>query len=265
MLIVVRTNFKYCLTKKENQAHIPASADKQQSPKHSYTNIMCFRLLDCFLPLLQNRTREQAFENSFDDDDDDSSFLAWDDESDEARLIRRRRGSDAQMYAMIDPLYDPENPDKILTPLEFIVYTSQWQKFWKFFLMDSWDKAVHPVPPKHCFSILYTLLDPYNQEMMATLYLADLVAKPRETMNLQDIQECLAILDPLFDWKEQVELPLQYKRAFLENMGLPEDIQAMIWREHVERDVVNQAVICCARGVVALDDELSQKALRSRF
>jgi hypothetical protein len=222
---------------------------------------MCFRLLDCFLPLWRKPTRKQAFDSM----NDDSDFFVWDNET----IQRRERNEvinqldDGEVPPLIDPFYDPDDPINLMSPLEYVVYTSQWQVFWGYVLMEKWDPSVHPRPLKSSIRLLYFLLDRDNEEMIATLYLADVLLNQHETISMKEIRECLAILDPLFEWKKEVLRALQLKRILLESMTLPEGVQETIWREHVHFDVIHSAITKCARGVVAaLDEELSQHAVK---
>ncbi|GAX29574.1 hypothetical protein FisN_24Lh027 [Fistulifera solaris] len=193
---------------------------------------MCFRLLDCFLPLWRQVTSKQAFDRV----NDDATFVLWDDEA----VQRRERGDainqldEGEVPPLIVPFDDDsDDPIPLLSPLEYAVYTSQWQVFWGYVLMEKWDTSVHPRPLKSSIRLLCFLLDRDNEEMIATLYLADLLLNQHETINMKEIQECLAILDPLFEWKKEVLRTLHMKRMLLESMALPEGVQETIWREHV--------------------------------
>ncbi|GAX12453.1 hypothetical protein FisN_24Hh027 [Fistulifera solaris] len=214
---------------------------------------MCFRLLDFVLPLWRQVTRKQAFDSM----NDDADFLVQVRESAIDQL------NDGEVPPLIVPFDDPDDPLNLLSPLEYAVYTSQWQVFWGYVLMEKWDTSVHPRPLKSSIRLLCFLLDRDNEEMIATLYLANVLLNQQETINMKEIQECLAILDPLFEWKKEVLRTLHLKRMLLESMDLPEGVQETIWREHVHLDVIRSAIAKCARGVVAaLDDELSQRAVK---
>ena len=157
------------------------------------------------------------------------------------------------------------NPNQQASPLEDVVYYSQWIYFWAVFLSGSVIVSMHPTPLKDSFPALFAVVRPGEKEMMATLQLVQLMCNPRdEMMNLNNVQEWMALINPTFDWNEHVARPLQYKQLLLQDTHLPEDVQTMIWNHHVQPDVVHQAIRRCAQDVVfVMDDELSQHAVTS--
>ncbi|GAX29575.1 hypothetical protein FisN_24Lh028 [Fistulifera solaris] len=232
------------------------------------------RLFDCFHP------------QKFPDDDEDDYDYDYEDFVD-ARVFRnpimialleglpqneaeerdRRRedliNDEEELLNVEDPIFDYENS---LTPLEYIVYHNEWQVLWGIFLKEEWDPTVHPAPLKDSFHSLRALLKlslhPEQKETRATLFLIEYLYYPKESTPLEEIQKCLATIDPTFDWQATFVQPLKYKQSLLQSTLLPDDVRQMIWSEHVQPDVLHQAIRQCAWGVVIVSDEaMSQAAL----
>ncbi|GAX12454.1 hypothetical protein FisN_24Hh028 [Fistulifera solaris] len=231
---------------------------------------MVSRLIDCFRP--------QKFLEDDEDDYDYEEFV-------EARAFRNpvmlalleglpqneaeernRRRDEEEPLNVEDPIFDYENS---LTPLECIVYHNEWQVLWGIFLKDEWDPTLHPTPLKDSLNLLHALLKlslhPEQKETKATLFLIEYLYYPREPVPLKEIQKCLTTIDPAFDWQAAIVRAMKYKRLLLQSTFLPDDLRKMIWSEHVQPDVLHQAIRQCAWGVVIVpNDAASQVALNGQ-
>jgi hypothetical protein len=234
-------------------------------------------LIDCFRP------QKLLDDDEEDDDDDYEDFV-------DAQVVRnpimmalleglpqhdaeardRRRddliNDEDEPLNVEDPIFDYENS---LTPLEYIVYHNEWQVLRGIFLKEEWDPTLHPTPLKDSLNLLHALLKlslhPEQKETKATLFLIEYLYYPKESVPLKDIQMCLATIDPTFDWQAAVVQPLKYKRLLLQNSFLPDDIREKIWSEHVQPDVLHQAIRQCAWGVIIVpNDAASQVALNGQ-
>jgi hypothetical protein len=213
---------------------------------------MLSRLFDCFRP-----------HKLLDDDEDDYDYEHFVDTrvfrnpimmalleglpQNEAEEQNRRQEdpniADEEPLNVQEPIFDYESS---LTPLEYIVYHNEWQVLWGIFLKEEWDPTLHPTPLKDSLSLLHALLKlslhPEQKETRATLFLIEYLYYPRETIPAKEIQKCLATIDPAFNWQGAVVRPLKYKQSLLQRTFLPDDVQEMIWSEHVRPDVLHQAI-----------------------
>ncbi len=204
--------------------------------------------------------------NNTEDEDEVEQIVMPANHSQDHRLTDESRDMNRMMIPFISN--NNNNPLFQMSALEYMVYTSQWQVFWGLFLF--FNNAPHSNNNNNnnnnTMNDMYQWLDPNHVEMMATLYLADyLLLHSKRTIPSKNIRDCVLLLDPLFEWEEHVVRPLQYKKQALERMGLPEDVHAMIWKDHVQAGVLYDAIIKCVKGIVdALDENLSQMALHGR-
>ena len=128
----------------------------------------------------------------------------------------------------------------------------------------TWDTAFHPTRPFASYNELYKLLDPEHAEMKATFYLVGLMYNTGKAIDMKEIQKCLVLLDPRLDWNKEVLRPLQCKRFYLKNLGLPDAVVERVWNDHVQRDVVHQAIRRCAWEAAAAFDDVFAPLVANR-